>query len=75
VRPGRHAIQSHQTFRLLENRNVTKLFHFGRFDLAVLYNAFGVMPEPVFWCPYLTRRSAHRNTAVAPRAAPALSST
>jgi len=33
---------------LLRNRSVTKLFHFGRFDLAVLHNAFGVMPEPVF---------------------------
>ena len=33
---------------LLRNRKVTKLFHFGRFDLAVLYNAFGAMPEPVF---------------------------
>jgi ribonuclease D len=33
---------------LLRNRGITKLFHFGRFDLAVLYNAFGVMPEPVF---------------------------
>jgi len=33
---------------LLRNRKVTKLFHFGRFDLAVLYQAFGVMPEPVF---------------------------
>ena len=33
---------------LLKNRKVTKLFHFGRFDLAVLFNAFGVMPEPVF---------------------------
>jgi len=33
---------------LLKNRKVTKLFHFGRFDLAVLYHAFGVMPEPVF---------------------------
>ncbi len=33
---------------LLRDRKVTKLFHFGRFDLAVLYNAFGVMPEPVF---------------------------
>ncbi|EXL09681.1 ribonuclease D [Aquamicrobium defluvii] len=33
---------------LLGNPKVTKLFHFGRFDLAVLYNAFGVMPEPVF---------------------------
>ncbi|PSJ57308.1 ribonuclease D [Pseudaminobacter soli (ex Li et al. 2025)] len=33
---------------LLADKNITKLFHFGRFDLAVLCNAFGVMPEPVF---------------------------
>ena len=33
---------------LLRNRKVTKLFHYGRFDLAVLYHAFGIMPEPVF---------------------------
>jgi ribonuclease D len=33
---------------LLKNRKITKLFHFGRFDLAVLYQAFGTMPEPVF---------------------------
>lgn len=34
--------------RLLGDPKVTKLFHFARFDLAALYNAFGVMPEPVF---------------------------
>lgn len=34
--------------KLLGDNSITKLFHFGRFDLAVLYNAFGVMPEPVF---------------------------
>lgn len=34
--------------RLLADRNVTKLFHFGRFDIAVLFNAFGVFAEPVF---------------------------
>lgn len=33
---------------LLSNRAITKLFHYGRFDLAVLYHAFGVMAEPVF---------------------------
>ncbi len=33
---------------LLRDPEVTKLFHFGRFDLAVLYNAFGAMPEPAF---------------------------
>jgi ribonuclease D len=32
----------------LGDGNVTKLFHFARFDLAALYNTFGVMPEPVF---------------------------
>ncbi|MGB3386458.1 MAG: ribonuclease D [Pseudaminobacter sp.] len=34
--------------KLLADANITKLFHFGRFDLAVLYHTFGVMPEPVF---------------------------
>ncbi len=34
--------------RLLRDPGITKLFHFGRFDLAVLYHAFGAMPEPVF---------------------------
>ncbi len=33
---------------LLENRNITKLYHFGRFDLAVLYHAFGVTQQPVY---------------------------
>ena len=34
--------------KLLRDRSITKLFHFGRFDLAVLFHAFGAMPEPVF---------------------------
>ena len=33
---------------LLVDPGVTKLFHYGRFDIAVLYHSFGVMPEPVF---------------------------
>ncbi len=33
---------------LLRNRRMVKLFHYGRFDIAVLYHAFGVMAEPVF---------------------------
>lgn len=35
--------------RLLADDRVTKLFHFGRFDIAVLYHAFGVLAAPV-WC-------------------------
>jgi ribonuclease D len=34
--------------KLLGDPKVTKIFHFARFDLAALYNAFGVMPEPVY---------------------------
>ena len=33
---------------LLLDPNITKIFHFARFDLAALYNAFGVMPQPVY---------------------------
>ena len=33
---------------ILRNRKITKLFHYGRFDIAVLFNAFGAMAEPVF---------------------------
>jgi ribonuclease D len=33
---------------LLTNPKVTKIFHFARFDLAALYKAFGVMPQPVY---------------------------
>lgn len=34
--------------RLMGDRNVLKIFHFARFDLAVLYHALGVMPGPVY---------------------------
>src|SRR6201990_3245079 len=33
---------------LLADPKVMKIFHFARFDLAALYNAFGVMPQPVY---------------------------
>jgi len=34
--------------RLLADDSVLKLFHFGRFDMAVLKHYFGVMPRPVY---------------------------
>jgi len=34
--------------RLLEDPNVLKLFHFGRFDIAALLNAFGAVTAPVY---------------------------
>ncbi len=33
---------------LLENPDVLKLFHFGRFDIAALLNAFGALASPVY---------------------------
>lgn len=34
--------------RLLTDPNVLKLFHFARFDVAAMQNAFGVMTAPVY---------------------------
>jgi ribonuclease D len=42
---------------LLANPKVTKIFHFARFDLAALYNAFGVMPQPVYCTKIASRLS------------------
>ena len=33
---------------MLENPQVLKLFHFGRFDIAALYHAFGALAAPVY---------------------------
>ncbi len=34
--------------KLLKDRNVVKIFHFARFDVAVLLNSFGVVTGPVY---------------------------
>jgi len=34
--------------RLLEDPKVLKLFHFGRFDIAAMLNAFGAVTAPVY---------------------------
>lgn len=34
--------------KLLADKAITKLFHFGRFDIAVLYHHLGVVTAPVF---------------------------
>jgi ribonuclease D len=42
---------------LLGNPAVTKIFHFARFDVAALYHAFGVMPQPVYCTKIASRLS------------------
>src|SRR5215467_2709960 len=34
--------------RLLGDPAILKIFHFARFDIAMLYRHLGVMPEPVY---------------------------
>ena len=42
---------------LLDDPNILKLFHFGRFDLATLHQAFGVMAGPVYCTKIASRLS------------------
>ena len=46
---------------LLADPNVTKIFHFARFDVGMLYHAFGVMPQPVY-CTKIASRLARTYT-------------
>ncbi len=41
--------------RLLADQDVLKLFHFGRFDIAVLLHRFGVLTTPVY-CTKITSK-------------------
>jgi ribonuclease D len=43
--------------RLLADESVLKIFHFARFDLAVLFHYLGVMPRPVYCTKVASRLS------------------
>jgi ribonuclease D len=47
--------------RLLTDDSVLKIFHFGRFDMAVLNHTFGVMPRPIY-CTKIASRIARTFT-------------
>lgn len=47
--------------RLLADPKVAKLFHFARFDIAVLYKAFGVMAAPIY-CTKIASKLARTYT-------------
>ncbi len=46
IRPGEHDAPNLR--RMLGDPSVLKLFHFGRFDIAVLLHRFGVLTAPVY---------------------------
>ncbi|MCB1413267.1 MAG: ribonuclease D [Xanthobacteraceae bacterium] len=47
--------------KLLGDPDVLKIFHFARFDLAILFHALGVMPSPVY-CTKIASRLARTYT-------------
>lgn len=46
IAPGQRSAPNLQ--KLLADTAVTKLFHFARFDIAVMFNAFGTMAHPIY---------------------------
>jgi ribonuclease D len=52
-----HASDAPNLKKLLADPGVLKIFHFARFDLAMLYSAFGVMPAPVYCTKIASRLS------------------
>ncbi len=46
---------------LLADRSILKIFHFGRFDMAMLSHHLGVMPEPVY-CTKIASKLARTYT-------------
>jgi ribonuclease D len=52
-----HARDAPNLKRLLGDPSVLKILHFARFDLAMLYSAFSVMPEPVYCTKIASRLS------------------
>jgi ribonuclease D len=60
VQVGKHPAAP-ELKRLLADESVLKIFHFGRFDMAVLKHAFGVMPRPIY-CTKIASRIARTFT-------------
>ncbi len=48
VQVAKGQIQAPNLSAMLQNPDVLKLFHFGRFDIAALYHAFGALTAPVY---------------------------
>ena len=57
VQIARGTPQAPNLVRLFTDPKRVKLFHFARFDLAVLYKNFGVMPEPIYCTKIASRLS------------------
>jgi len=61
VRIARGQNKAPNLARLLGDAKVLKLFHFGRFDIAVLAHAFGAVARPV-WCTKIASKLGRTST-------------
>ncbi len=61
VQVARDQVRAPNLCAMLENPEVLKLFHFGRFDIAAMYNAFGALAAPVY-CTKIASRLARTYT-------------
>jgi ribonuclease D len=57
VQIAAHPADAPNLKRLLADKSLLKIFHFARFDLGMLYKAFGVMAEPVYCTKIASRLS------------------
>jgi ribonuclease D len=59
IAPGQ--MRARNIERILADPDITKLFHFARFDLAILFHTFGVMAAPVY-CTKIASKLARTYT-------------
>src|SRR6516165_6161654 len=57
IAPDARADSAPNLKRLLADTKLLKIFHFARFDLGMLYKAFGVMAEPIYCTKIASRLS------------------
>jgi ribonuclease D len=61
VQVARGQTEAPNLCRLLRDETVLKLFHFGRFDIAAMYNTFGALAAPVY-CTKIASRMVRTYT-------------
>lgn len=62
IRIAKGQQQADHLKQLMEAPNLLKIFHFARFDVAQLYNTFGVMTTPIF-CTKIASKMARTYTS------------
>ena len=62
IRVAKGQTSAPQLKRLMEAKNITKVFHFARFDVAQLHSTFGIETQPIF-CTKIASKLARTYTS------------